>query len=103
MRYMLILQYDEAAAKASPPDPATFEEMVAYNTAMVDAGVLVSGEGLAPSDQGAIVTFDGDEPTTVDGPFTEAKELIAGFWMIEVSSRAEAASVRGGGPRTCAR
>ena len=93
MRYMLILQYDEAAAKDSPPDPAIFEEMAAFNTAMVDAGVLLAGEGLAPSDQGAVVEFGhsaDDEATVADGPFTEAKELIGGFWILQVASRAEA-------------
>lgn len=92
-RYMLFLQYDEAAAKASRPDPAIFEEMAAFNTAMVEAGVMLSGEGLAPSDQGAVVTFDGgEEPVAVDGPFTEAKELVGGFWILEVASREEAVS-----------
>ena len=92
-RYMLILQYDEAAAKASTPDPAIFEEMAAYNTAMVEAGVMLSGEGLAPSDHGVIVGFDGgEEPTVVDGPFTEAKELVGGFWILQVASREEAVS-----------
>ena len=78
-RYMLILRYDEAVAMATPPDPAVFEEMGRFNTAMVDAGVLLAGEGLAPSSQGAVVTFPdggGDGPTVSDGPFTEARELI---------------------------
>jgi hypothetical protein len=90
MRYMLILQYDEAAARATPPDPAVFEEMAAFNTAMVDAGVLLTGEGLAPSDQGAVVAFEADGATVADGPFTEAKELIGGFWILQVASREEA-------------
>ena len=70
-----------------------------YNTAMVDAGVLLAGEGLMPSAQGAVVAFDGDdEPTVSDGPFTEAKELVGGFWILEVDSLEEAAVVGAPGP-----
>ncbi len=91
MRYMLLLKYDEAAAQAAPPDPNMFEEMGRYNTALVDAGVLLAGEGLRPSQEGVLLTFDGeDEPTVTDGPFTEAKELVGGFWILEVASREEA-------------
>jgi hypothetical protein len=95
MRYMLVLKYDEAVAMATPPDPAIFEEMGRFNTAMVDAGVLLAGEGLAPSSQGAVVTFtdgSGDGPTVSDGPFTEARELIGGFWILKVDSLDEAVS-----------
>jgi hypothetical protein len=92
MRYMLLLKYDEAAQMATPPDPAMFEEMGRFNTAMVDAGVLLAGEGLAPSAQGAVVTFDAEEPTVSDGPFTEAKELVGGFWILRVDSLADALS-----------
>ena len=100
-RYMLVLRYDEAVAMATPPDPAVFEEMGRFNTAMVDAGVLLAGEGLAPSAQGAVVTFpdgggdgadDGDGPTVSDGPFSEARELIGGFWILKVDSLDEAVS-----------
>ena len=93
MRYMLLLTYDEAAAADLPPDPAVFEAMGRYNTALVDAGVLLAGEGLMPSAQGVLLRFDGapgDEPTVTDGPFTEAKELVGGFWILEVASLAEA-------------
>ncbi|GAA4730591.1 YciI family protein [Actinomycetospora chibensis] len=92
MRFMLLLKYDENAQKDTPPDPAMFEEMGRFNTAMVDAGVLLAGEGLAPSAQGAAVTFDGEEPTVSDGPFTEAKELVGGFWILKVDSLEEALS-----------
>jgi hypothetical protein len=77
---------------ATPPDPAVFEEMGRFNTAMVDAGVLLAGEGLTPSAQGAVVAFDGEEPTVSDGPFTEAKELVGGFWILQVDSLDEALS-----------
>ena len=92
---MLVLKYDEAVALATPPDPAMFEEMGRFNAAMVDAGVLLAGEGLAPSSQGAVLTFpegDGDGPTVSDGPFTEARELIGGFWILKVDSLEEAVS-----------
>ena len=92
MRYMLLLTYDEAAQAATPPDPAMFEEMGRFNTAMVDAGVMLAGEGLTPTAQGAAVTFDGDEPTVSDGPFTESKEVVGGFWILQVDSLAEALS-----------
>ena len=94
-RYMLVLKYDEAVAMATPPDPAVFEEMGRFNAAMVDAGVLLAGEGLAPSAQGAVVTFpdgEGDGPTVSDGPFSEARELIGGFWILKVDSLDEAVS-----------
>jgi hypothetical protein len=94
-RYMLVLKYDEATALATPPDPAMFEEMGRFNAAMVDAGVLLAGEGLAPSSQGAVLTFpdgEGDEPTVSDGPFTEARELIGGFWILKVDSLDDAVS-----------
>ncbi|MCD2190928.1 YciI family protein [Actinomycetospora soli] len=93
MRFMLVLTYDEAAAAGRPPEPEIFEEMGRFNQAMVDAGVLLAGEGLAPSSQGAIVAFgegDGEEPTVTDGPFTEIKELIGGFWILRVDSLDEA-------------
>jgi hypothetical protein len=93
MRYMLVLTYDEAAAANRTPDPAVFEEMGRFNQAMVDAGVLLAGEGLAPSSQGAIVEYgEGEEPTVTDGPFTEIKELIGGFWILKVDGLADAVS-----------
>ncbi|MEJ2870130.1 YciI family protein [Actinomycetospora sp. OC33-EN08] len=98
MRFMLVLTYDEAAAAAKTPDPAIFEEMGRFNQAMVDAGVLLAGEGLAPSAQGAIVAYGdaeggaAEEPTVTDGPFTEIKELIGGFWILRVDSLADAVS-----------
>ena len=93
MRYMLLFTYDESAVPAEPPGPEVFEAMGRYNTALVDAGVLLAGEGLTPSSQGKLLTFDGDpgeEPTVTDGPFTEAKELVGGFWILEVPSLDEA-------------
>ncbi|MEJ2859802.1 YciI family protein [Actinomycetospora flava] len=92
MRFMLLLKYDEAAQADTPPDPSLFEEMATFNTAMVDAGVLMAGEGLLPSAKGALVAFDGEEPTVTDGPFAEAKELVGGFWILKVDSLEDAVS-----------
>jgi hypothetical protein len=70
------------------------EEMLAamgeYNEELVKAGVMLAGEGLHPSSKGARVRFSGDQRTVTDGPFTETKELVAGFWLIQVKSREEA-------------
>ncbi|HSK61257.1 MAG TPA: YciI family protein [Actinomycetospora sp.] len=93
MRYMLIMQAPESMrigeADAPPADEA-FEAMGRYNTELVDAGVLLAAEGLAPSAEGFVVTREDADASVTDGPFTEAKELIAGFWILEVASREEA-------------
>src|SRR6185295_8733886 len=65
-------------------------EMGKYNEELVKAGVMLAGEGLHPSSKGARVRFDGKKRTVIDGPFTEAKELVAGFWLWQVKSREEA-------------
>ena len=93
MRYMLIMQAPESMrigeADAPPADEA-FEARGRYNTELVDAGVLLAAEGLAPSAEGFVVTREDADASVTDGPFTEAKELIAGFWILEVASREEA-------------
>jgi hypothetical protein len=74
-----------------PPQPEMFEEMGKYNQSLVDAGILLAAEGLTASRDGAIVTFRKNaQPSVKDGPFTEAKELVAGFWIIQVKSLDEA-------------
>ena len=91
MRYLMsIMSSPESEAQDAEPAPETYEAMAAYNEEMVKAGVLLAGEGLAPTSEGAEVIFRDGEATVVDGPFTEAKEFIAGYWVIQVSSRAEA-------------
>jgi hypothetical protein len=72
------------------PDPELVAEMMKYNEAMTKAGVMLSGEGLHPRSAGARVVFSGGKGTVVDGPFSEAKEVIGGYWMIQVRSREEA-------------
>lgn len=94
MRYMLLMQADESmmtGAAAGPPPADVFESMGRYNTALVDAGVLLEAEGLAPSAEGFRPRFDDpEEPTLSDGPFAEAKEVVAGYWILDVASRDEA-------------
>jgi hypothetical protein len=93
MRYMLIMQAPESMALGgadAPPADEVFEAMGRFNHDLVEAGVLLAAEGLAPSSDGFLVTHDGEGPSVTDGPFTEAKELVAGFWMLEVASREEA-------------
>jgi hypothetical protein len=91
MRFMMIVKANadsEAGAKATPE---LVEAMGRYNEQLVKAGVLLDGHGLKPSREGARVVFNGrDKPTVVDGPFAETKELVAGFWLLQVSSKEEA-------------
>jgi hypothetical protein len=90
MRFMVIIKADEDTEAGVLPSTEVIEAMGKYNAELVKAGVLLAGEGLHPSSKGARVRFDGDRRTVVDGPFAEAKELIAGFWLIQVSSLDEA-------------
>ena len=90
MRYMVIVKADQNTEAGVLPTEAELAEMGAYNEELVKAGVLLAGEGLLESSKGARVRFDADGGTTViDGPFAETKELVAGFWILEVSSREE--------------
>jgi hypothetical protein len=90
MRFMIIVKMSPAQENVEP-DPSMFEEMGKYNQSLVDAGILLAAEGLTGSKDGAIVTFKKDaKPVVKDGPFTEAKELVAGFWIIQVRSLDEA-------------
>lgn len=89
MRYMIIVKNDPQSENRMP-DPAVFEAMGTFNQALVDAGVLLAAEGLTPSKDGAKVTNEGGKMTVMDGPFTEAKELVAGFWIIQAKSLDEA-------------
>jgi hypothetical protein len=90
MRYMIIIK-NSGATENVVPDESMFEEMGKYNQSLVDAGVLLAGEGLTGSKDGAIITFrKGGKFEVKDGPFTEAKELVAGFWILQVKSKDEA-------------
>jgi hypothetical protein len=90
MRYMVIVKADQNTEAGVLPTEAELAEMGAYNEELVKAGVMLAGEGLLDSSKGARVRFDANGGTTViDGPFAETKELVAGFWILEVSSREE--------------
>ncbi|MGI8749145.1 MAG: YciI family protein [Thermoleophilaceae bacterium] len=90
MRFMVLLKANEDTEAAVMPSEQLLAEMGQYNEEMVKAGVLLAGEGLHPSSKGARVKFSGGERSVTDGPFAEAKELIAGYWLIQVKSKEEA-------------
>ena len=90
MRFMLLVKANADSEAGVLPSEEMLTEMGKYNEELVKAGVLLAGEGLHPSSKGARVQFSGSKRTVVDGPFTETKELIAGFWLIDVKSRDEA-------------
>jgi hypothetical protein len=90
MRFMLLVKANEDSEAGVLPSEEMLAAMGRYNEELVKAGVLLAGEGLHPSSKGARVRFSGGKTTVIDGPFTEAKELIAGFWLIQVRSRDEA-------------
>jgi hypothetical protein len=87
---MILLKADKNTEAGVLPDQKLLAEMGAFNEALVKAGIMLGGEGLQPSSKGAKVKFSGDKRTVVDGPFSEAKELVAGFWIWRVNSKAEA-------------
>jgi len=92
MRFMMLMipKGYEKAAPGTMPDAKAVEAMMKYNEALQKAGVLVALDGLHPPSTGARVSFKGGKPTVTDGPFAEAKEVLGGYWMIRVNSRAEA-------------
>jgi hypothetical protein len=90
MRFMILVKATADSEAGVMPAPELLQEMGRYNEELMKAGVLLAGEGLHPSAQGARVRFKGDQRTVIDGPFAETKELIAGFWLIQVKSMAEA-------------
>jgi hypothetical protein len=92
MRFMLLMipgGYEAAAPGTMPPVEAV-EKMMRFNEALKEAGVLVTLDGLHPPSMGARVSFKDGKPVVTDGPFTESKEVIGGYWMIDVKSRDEA-------------
>ena len=90
MRFMVIIKADEKSEAGIMPSERLLAEMLKYNEELVKAGVMLAGEGLHPSSKGVRVHFDGSKRSAVDGPFSETKELIAGFWLWQVRSREEA-------------
>ena len=90
MRFMMIVKANKDTEAGVMPSEELLTAMGAYNDELVKAGVMLAGEGLHPSSKGARVKFSGSKRTVVDGPFAESKELIAGYWIIQVKSLEEA-------------
>ena len=90
MRFMILVKADKNSEAGVMPDEKLLTEMGKYNEELVKAGVLLAADGLHPSSKGKRVRFSGEKRTVIDGPFTEAKELIAGFWLWQVKSKEEA-------------
>jgi hypothetical protein len=90
MKFIVIVKASEASEAGVMPSEKLLADMGKFNEELVKAGILLAGEGLHPSSKGARIRFNGDQRTVIDGPFTETKELVAGFWMIEVGSKEEA-------------
>ena len=89
MKFMIIRKADAETEASVMPSSALIEQMTDYNEGLVKAGVMKSGDGLMPSSRGARVSFANGKPTVIDGPFVEAKELIAGYSIIEAGSLQE--------------
>lgn len=90
MRFMLIIKANEDSEAGVMPSEEVLTEMGKFNEELVNAGVMLAGEGLHPSSRGARVKYSNGDTTVIDGPFPETKELIAGFWLVEVDSLKEA-------------
>ena len=90
MRFMVLVPGSAESEAGVMPSTELLEEMTSYNGQLVNAGVMLAGEGLHPTSKGARVRFNGQERTVIDGPFAEAKELVAGYWIWECASREEA-------------
>jgi hypothetical protein len=90
MRFMAIIKATEDSEAGVMPSEELLTEMGKFNEELVKAGVMLAGDGLHPSSKGARIQFSGDKRTVIDGPFAEAKELIAGYWIWQVKSKEEA-------------
>ncbi|HEY2888993.1 MAG TPA: YciI family protein [Dongiaceae bacterium] len=90
MRFMVLVKANKDTEAGIMPSTELLAAMGKFNEELVKAGVMQAGEGLQPSSKGARIRFTGKAPQVIDGPFTETKELVAGFWLITVKSRAEA-------------
>ncbi len=90
MRFMMLVKANEDSEAGLLPSREIVAAMGKYNEELMKAGVMLAGEGLQASSRGARVSFSGEKRTVTDGPFTETKELIAGYWLIQVKSREEA-------------
>jgi hypothetical protein len=90
MRFMVIVPASKESEAGVLPSPEQFAEMGKFNEELAKAGVMLAGDGLQPTSKGARIRFEGSKRTVIDGPFTESKELVAGFWIIQTRSKQEA-------------
>src|SRR4051812_33208855 len=90
MRVIVLVPGDKNSEAGAMPSEKVLADMMNFNEELVKAGVMLAGEGLTPTSKGARVRFDGKKPTVIDGPFTEAKEIVAGYWIWQVRSLDEA-------------
>jgi hypothetical protein len=90
MRFMVLVKADKQSETGAMPSREMLEAMGKFNEKLIQAGVMLAGEGLHPSSKGVRVRFSGGKKTVIDGPFAETKELVAGFWIWQVKSREEA-------------
>ena len=90
MRVMVLVKATKDSEAGNLPSTELLDAMTKYNEALVDAGIMLAGEGLQPSGKGKRVAFDGPKRTVMDGPFAETRELVAGFWLWQVKDMAEA-------------
>ena len=90
MKVMVLVKATEESEAGTPPDEKLLADMMRFNEQLVDAGVMLAGEGLKPSSEGVRVRFNGDSRMVIDGPFAETRELVAGYWLWKVSSMEEA-------------
>ena len=90
MRFMVLVKATKQSEAGEMPSTELLTQMGEFNEQLVKAGVMEAGEGLHPSSKGARVTFSGDKRIVTDGPFAETKELVAGYWILQVKSKAEA-------------
>jgi hypothetical protein len=90
MRFLILVKANKDSEAGVMPSEELMTEMMKFNEELVNAGVLLAADGLHPSSNGARVRFSGNQRTVIDGPFSETKELVAGFWIFKVNSREEA-------------
>ena len=90
MRYMMIVKGNKKTEAGVMPTEQELAEMAKYNEQLVKAGVMLAGDGVKPTAQGTKISYNGSKRTVTDGPFTESKEVLAGFWIIQVKSKEEA-------------
>jgi hypothetical protein len=99
MQFLVIRKADAETEAGVMPSPELVDDMMAYNAKLVERGIMTTGAGLTPSSRGARVSFSNGKPTVIDGPFTEAKELVAGFSVVNAGSLAEVIEIIKGWPQ----